>query len=60
MTTTTISAKSILASQHSITGKQVHTLLLRYPRWIYAEFLTHRVFSRNAASSRAIPVSKMI
>lgn len=31
-----------------------------YPRFIHSEVLTHRVFSRNASSSRAIPVSKMI
>lgn len=36
------------------------TLQLQYPRFIHAEFMTHRVFSRNAASSRAIPVAKMI
>ena len=36
------------------------TMLLRYPRCIHAEFMTHRVFSRNAASSRAIPVKKLI
>lgn len=33
---------------------------LTYPRFVHAEFMTHRDFSRNAASSRAIPVSKMI
>jgi thymidylate synthase ThyX len=36
------------------------TLQLRYPRFIHAEFMTHRVFSRNASSSRAIPVERMI
>jgi thymidylate synthase ThyX len=35
-------------------------MLVRYPRFIHAEFMTHRVFSRNASSSRAIPVAKMI
>jgi hypothetical protein len=58
---TTISAKSILASQHALDPKvRIDTLLLRYPRCIHAEFMTHRVFSRNAASSRAIPVKKLI
>jgi hypothetical protein len=57
---TTISAKSILASQHTETGARIDTFLLRYPRWIHAEFMTHRVFSRNASSSRAIPVAKLI
>jgi thymidylate synthase ThyX len=33
---------------------------VRYPRFIHSEFMTHRVFSRNAASSRAIPIKKMI
>src|SRR5215469_2427261 len=32
----------------------------RYPRFIHSEMMTHRVFSRNAASSRAIPIKKMI
>lgn len=33
---------------------------LIYPRYIHSEFMTHRVFSRNASSSRAIPVKRMI
>lgn len=36
------------------------TLQLRYPRFIHAELMTHRVFSRNASSSRAIPVERLI
>lgn len=36
------------------------TLMLRYPRFIHAELMTHRVLSRNASSSRAIPVGRMI
>lgn len=36
------------------------TLQLRYPRFIHSEFMTHRVFSRNASSSRAIPVLKIL
>lgn len=31
-----------------------------YPRFVHSEFMTHRMFSRNAASSRAIPIKKMI
>ena len=57
---TTISVTTILASKHAETGHRIDTLVLRYPRWIHAEFMTHRVFSRNASSSRAIPVSKLI
>lgn len=36
------------------------TFELEYPRYIHAELLTHRVLSRNSASSRAIPITKMI
>jgi len=31
-----------------------------FARFVLAEFNTHRVFSRNSASSRAVPASKMI
>lgn len=55
----TISAK-IIADSISEAGKRITTLQLCYPRFIHAELMTHRVFSRNASSSRAIPVSKMI
>jgi len=41
-------------------GSRLTTFQLMYPRFIHSEFMTHRVFSRNASSSRAIPVSKMI
>jgi len=55
----TISAKVILDSI-SPDGLRLTTLQLRYPRFIHAEFLTHRVFSRNSSSSRAIPVERLI
>jgi len=47
---------------HAITeqGKELICVLTRYPRFIHAEVMTHRVFSRNASSSRAIPVKRMI
>jgi len=58
---TTISSTTILRSRNAASpDKVLSTLLLRYPRCIHAEFMTHRVFSRNAASSRAIPVEKLI
>jgi hypothetical protein len=41
-------------------GIRLTTMALEYPRYIHAELMTHRQFSRNASSSRAIPVSKMI
>jgi len=33
---------------------------LKYPRFIHAEFMTHRMLSKNAGSSRAVPAAKMI
>ena len=41
-------------------GKRLTTVQLEYPRVIHAELMTHRVFSRSAASSRAIPVRRLI
>lgn len=55
-----IRAKIIADSRCLISGKRITTMELRYPRIIHAEFMTHRVFSRNASSSRAIPVAKLI
>jgi thymidylate synthase ThyX len=50
----------VIEDSISQAGVRLTTLQLRYPRFIHAEFMTHRVFSRNASSSRAIPVAKMI
>lgn len=50
----------IIADSISKAGHRLTTFQLRYPRFIHAELMTHRVFSRNASSSRAIPVRKMI
>ena len=36
------------------------TFHLMYPRFIHSEMMTHKDFSRSAASSRAIPVRKML
>jgi thymidylate synthase ThyX len=41
-------------------GKRLTTFELTYPRIVHAELMTHRMFSRNSASSRAIPTSKLI
>ncbi len=41
-------------------GVRLLTLEATFPRFVLAEFNTHRVFSRNSASSRAIPTAKLI
>ncbi len=55
----TVSAK-IIADSINPRGVRITTFELNYPRIIHAELLTHRVFSRNSASSRAIPVATVI
>jgi thymidylate synthase ThyX len=50
----------ILAASISPDGVPLTTFELVLPRIVLAEFNTHRMFSRNSASSRAIPVEKMI
>lgn len=50
----------ILADSICDNGVRLTTFELNYPHIIHAEFMTHRVFSRNSASSRAIPALKQI
>lgn len=50
----------VILDSISPAGKRLITMELTYPRFIHAEFMTHRMFSRNAASSRAIPTRKMV
>jgi thymidylate synthase ThyX len=53
-----ISAKII--EDTCIPGSRMTTFVLTLPRSILAELNTHRMFSRNAASSRAVPNEKLI
>lgn len=49
---------NLIAHSISEEGVQIATFELESPRFIHSEIMTHRVFSRNAQSSRAVPVSK--
>lgn len=53
-------AVKILADSTSPGGVRLTTFEVTFPRFILAEVNTHRVFSRNSASSRAIPTEKII
>jgi thymidylate synthase ThyX len=53
-------AVRIIADSISPEGHRLTTMELEYPRFIHSEFMTHRQFSRNACSSRAIPTAKLI
>lgn len=50
----------VVCDSVSESKKRITTLELSYPRIIHSEFMTHRQFSRNAASSRAIPFKAMV
>ncbi|QXL90360.1 hypothetical protein [Salmonella phage NINP13076] len=50
----------VVADSISPQGRRITTFELEYPRIIHSELMTHRLFSRNAMSSRAIPIKKMI
>lgn len=50
----------IVADSINKNGNRITTFELEYHRFIHSELMTHRLFSRNAMSSRAVPVSKMI
>lgn len=51
---------TVLADSVSPAGHRLTTLQATFPRFVLAEFNTHRVFSRNSASSRAIPILKQL
>ena len=50
----------ILASASNTGSPPIYTIRMRYPRPIHGEIMTHRVFGRNARSSRAVPVRTML
>lgn len=53
-------AKIIADSVAQYRDQRLTTMEVTFPRIILSEFNTHRMFSRNSASSRAIPVEKQI
>ena len=50
---------TVIADSVSPDGKRMTTMEIEYPRFILAELNTHRMLSKNSASSRAIPVKAM-
>lgn len=53
-------ARVIAKSKSAVTGKIITTIEAEFSRIVLAEFNTHKSLNRNASSSRAIPVPKMI
>lgn len=50
----------VLADSVSESGARLTTFELYYHRYFHSEFMTHRMLSKNAASSRAIPSDKLL
>lgn len=50
----------IIADSINEYGNRLTTFVLTFPRIVLAEFNTHRMISRNSASSRAIPFKTMV
>lgn len=50
----------VIEDSISEAGKRITTMQVKFHRYILPEFNTHRVFSRNFSSSRAIPTKKLL
>lgn len=50
----------VVADSVSEVGKRITTFEVTYPRSIHSELLTHGLLSKNSASSRAIPIAKLM
>jgi len=50
----------VIADSVTGAGHRLTTMEVQMHRFVLSEFNTHRVFSRNSASSRAIPIEKQI
>lgn len=49
---------TVIKDSTSYLDIRLTTMVLEYPRYIHADFMTHRVFNRNASSTRAVPYEK--
>jgi len=52
--------KATIIADSSCNGSRITTYEIEVHRFIWSEFMTHRQFSRNAASSRAIPIDTQL
>jgi len=50
----------VIEDSISEAGKRITTMQIKFHRFVLSEFNTHRVFSRNFSSSRAIPTKKLL
>lgn len=57
---TVMTYRAVVLADSIASGVRLTTMEVTFPRFILAELNTHRTFSRNSASSRAIPVERRI
>lgn len=50
----------VIADSKNEFGNRITTMVVTFPRYILAELNTHRMLSKNSASSRAIPFEKLL
>ena len=50
----------IVADSVNVQGDRLVSLIITFPRIILSELNTHRMLSKNSASSRAIPTKKLL
>ena len=60
MRKTQISAEIVAHSKRPVTGEELITYRLTFPRIILAEINTYKMLSKNTSSSRAIPFEKIV
>lgn len=58
--TNKIKAEIVAHSKRAITGEEIITYKLTYPRIILSEVNTYKMLEKNTSSSRAIPFEKMV
>lgn len=51
---------TVIADSKNPQGDRITSVVVTLPRIVLAELNTHRMFSRNSASSRAVPFKKML
>lgn len=55
-----IKVELIQASMDAESDQKIITLVAEYPRAVHAHLLTHRIFSKNSSSTRAVPIQSAI
>ena len=50
---------TVIKDSYNVSGTRLTTFELEYPRFVHSELMTHRMLSKNCASSRAIPIQRI-